>query len=471
MRRRFVERRDAARRAHDERLRQARLARARPRARAGSRATTGPRYASAAVVDARSYSRNSGATSCDATTCASGMPPPQLVGDRALVRRVAEREEQADRDRLGVRRPAASSRSSGSSSPSGPIRPRTPWQRSSGTSGSGCGCARAGRGARASAGAGGGGARSRRCRRTRCARPSARAARSSRPSSRARSARRSSAPTARAAASTDSSCRAAVGTFAVRTRPPSRSTASVNVPPTSTPRIATLRTLHHRGRSAPPLRLRRPDRRHRDAFARRLGAALPRARPRAAAGEVGARSSGRSARRWTRSAISRSSSGRRSSASRRDRRAAARASTSSTDARSCGPAWRTTSPRPSGAGCSARSSRSATRVDRHAISRRLGHLEAGTRSSPPNGDTAAREAAPRSLPRGARAARRRRGRGDRLRGLAERRHAPRRPRGSSASRCRTRSRATLGLDEADLVLDSLADVPLAELLERFERPG
>ena len=37
---------------------------------------------------------------------------------------------------------------------------------------------------------------------------------------------------------TDSSCRAAVGTFAVVTRPPSRTTASVNVPPTSTPRTA-----------------------------------------------------------------------------------------------------------------------------------------------------------------------------------------------------------------------------------------
>src|SRR4051794_24400395 len=47
------------------------------------------------------------------------------------------------------------------------------------------------------------------------------------------------APTARAAASTDSSCRSAVGTFAVRTLSPSRRTASVNVPPTSTPRIAT----------------------------------------------------------------------------------------------------------------------------------------------------------------------------------------------------------------------------------------
>src|SRR3954466_5318060 len=47
------------------------------------------------------------------------------------------------------------------------------------------------------------------------------------------------APTARAAASTDSSWRSAVGTFAVRTVAPSRRTASVNVPPTSTPRIAT----------------------------------------------------------------------------------------------------------------------------------------------------------------------------------------------------------------------------------------
>ena len=35
-------------------------------------------------------------------------PPPQLVGDRPLVRRVAEREEEADRDRLRVQRPAAS---------------------------------------------------------------------------------------------------------------------------------------------------------------------------------------------------------------------------------------------------------------------------------------------------------------------------------------------------------------------------
>src|SRR5205823_8274329 len=43
----------------------------------------------------------------------------------------------------------------------------------------------------------------------------------------------------RASASTDSACRVAVGTFAVRRPESSRRTASVNVPPTSTPRIAT----------------------------------------------------------------------------------------------------------------------------------------------------------------------------------------------------------------------------------------
>ena len=49
----------------------------------------------------------------------------------------------------------------------------------------------------------------------------------------------SAASTARTAARTDSSCLAAVGTLAVRTRPSSIRTASVNVPPISTPRIRT----------------------------------------------------------------------------------------------------------------------------------------------------------------------------------------------------------------------------------------
>ena len=46
------------------------------------------------------------------------------------------------------------------------------------------------------------------------------------------------APAALAAASTDSSCLRAVRTLPVETRPSSSRTASVNVPPTSTPRIA-----------------------------------------------------------------------------------------------------------------------------------------------------------------------------------------------------------------------------------------
>jgi hypothetical protein len=49
----------------------------------------------------------------------------------------------------------------------------------------------------------------------------------------------SSAPTARAAATTESSWRAWVGSFAVRSSPSSKRTASVNVPPTSIPRIFT----------------------------------------------------------------------------------------------------------------------------------------------------------------------------------------------------------------------------------------
>ena len=64
--------------------------------------TTGPRYASTAVVDARSYSRNSGATSWEATTRTPGKPAAQLVGHGALVTRVPECEEQADRHGLDV---------------------------------------------------------------------------------------------------------------------------------------------------------------------------------------------------------------------------------------------------------------------------------------------------------------------------------------------------------------------------------
>lgn len=58
------------------------------------------------------------------------------------------------------------------------------------------------------------------------------------------------APTARAAATTASSWRALVGTLAVVTRPSSTSTASVNVPPTSIPSIATRVLCRVRGYAA-----------------------------------------------------------------------------------------------------------------------------------------------------------------------------------------------------------------------------
>ena len=63
-------------------------------------------------------------------------PPPHLVRDGAFVGRIPKREQQADCDRLRVEL-RSDSRSSGSMTPSGPIRSRTPKQRSSGTSGSG----------------------------------------------------------------------------------------------------------------------------------------------------------------------------------------------------------------------------------------------------------------------------------------------------------------------------------------------
>ena len=99
---------------------------------------------------------------------------------------------------------------------------------------------RAGRGAPGSGGAGGAGARSRRSRRRPCARRAARAARSSRPSSRARSARRSvRADRARGREHRLLLPRARSAPSPSGRVPSSRSTASVNVPPTSTPRIAT----------------------------------------------------------------------------------------------------------------------------------------------------------------------------------------------------------------------------------------
>ena len=79
---------------------------------------------------------------------------------------------------------------------------------------------------------------------------------------------------------------------------------------------------------------------------------------------------------------------------------------------------------------------------------------------------AAGEAAPDAVSRGARAARRPRRRGDRVRGLAERR-ARREGRRDLRRRDPERGDARLGLDEADLVVDSLADLPPDELVARF----
>ena len=81
----------------------------------------------------------------------------------------------------------------------------------------------------------------------------------------------------------------------------------------------------------------------------------------------------------------------------------------------------------------------------------------------------AREAVADALPRSARrcsTSRRRKRSRSRTRRTAS---APRKPRGSSSSPSRTRSTRGLGLDAAgaDLLLDSLADLPPEELLERF----
>ncbi len=98
----FLERRKTSGGAHDERRQETRFRAGIRRGRADIRPRTGPRYASTAAVDARSYSRNSGATSWEATTWASGIATPQLGRHRLLVAAVPEREEEADGDRLCV---------------------------------------------------------------------------------------------------------------------------------------------------------------------------------------------------------------------------------------------------------------------------------------------------------------------------------------------------------------------------------
>ena len=193
------------------------------------------------------------------------MPPSQLLCDRPLVRRIAEGEEQAHGDRLrvadvGQRREIE--RLELAVGPEAPANAVAALERDERLRDA---RRTAGTGARASAAAGGADARSPRSRRTRSARRAARAARSWRRSCRGRSATTFSAPTARAAASTDSSCRGAVGTFAVRTRPPSSEHRVRERPADVDAQDRHVRTLHRRGHPRIPLRLRRPDPRHRDA--------------------------------------------------------------------------------------------------------------------------------------------------------------------------------------------------------------
>ena len=186
-------------------------------------------------------------------------PPPQLLGDEALVGRVAKGEEEADRHRLGVELRervevellddavrARSARGRRRSAPAG--RAARDGRRRGGT------------GARASGGGGAGRARS-------PAVPT-KAVRAPLRSSSAfvaivvpcvkRSRKTSPAPTSAAASTTECSCARTVGTLAVRSSPSSSSTASVKVPPTSIPRIATRHVYHERAgtlrRVAAPVR-------------------------------------------------------------------------------------------------------------------------------------------------------------------------------------------------------------------------
>ena len=98
-----------------------------------------------------------------------GQAPAQLLGHGALVLRVAEREEQADRDRLRVERPGASRGRAARERRPGPIRSRRRGSARAARAARGA-ARRAGRGARGPGGAGGGGARSPSSRRTPCAR-------------------------------------------------------------------------------------------------------------------------------------------------------------------------------------------------------------------------------------------------------------------------------------------------------------
>ncbi len=97
----------------------ARRRRPRRRASGGTAPRPGPRYASATVVEARSYSRNSGATSWEATTCAVGWRLRSSAATAASWD--GSRKEKRRQTATPRRRPAGSE--SSSSGATTPVRP------------------------------------------------------------------------------------------------------------------------------------------------------------------------------------------------------------------------------------------------------------------------------------------------------------------------------------------------------------
>ncbi len=214
----------------------------------------GPRYASAAVVEKRSYSRNSGSTPDESDTCAAGracLSAAPTCASCSGCRYENSRHTATASTSAAATASTAAFRllsSSGVSSPSGTMRSRTVKRSSLGTSG-------------------GGRLRVRSYSDCRFWRPISRTSR--KPSvvtSAVRAPLRSSSalvatvepcatvapltgpmPAASSAAITPSDWSAVVGTLAVTIRPSTRATRSVNVPPTSTPIRSTQPSREQRG--------------------------------------------------------------------------------------------------------------------------------------------------------------------------------------------------------------------------------
>ena len=245
----------------------------------------------------------------------TGMPLAQLGRDRSLVRRVAKREQQTDRDRLDV---ADIGQRGEVERLQLAVRPEPPTHavdRSSGTSGSGCcahsryRCARVWR---------------RRC--SRCSKPDIPDERRARTASFEQRVRRDGRPVHEPldAAGADRTRRlehrlllahrarhlrgaqpAAVEENGVRERP-----AHVDA------QDRHARTLHRRGHPRIPLRLRRPDHRYRVPVPRRAGSGCTASTDTSCPRTSGASSSGRPGGRGARWTTSRTSSASRSSATR-----------------------------------------------------------------------------------------------------------------------------------------------------------